>query len=197
MTDNKIGSGTSAGLVEYLDRLVEKGRATPGAITPLKTAFTKVVESVDGKEWPMTEVSTIGVEDYISRFANLTRGAYTDKTISVYKSRMNRVIVWYLKFMDQPGWMPLISARGARKSTKTISKSDSTINDDTATNGSMEDATSQGANERFEIVIGDGRKGLLIFPSNRTDADVDKLQKLVDFLRSTATGGENEQAPGA
>jgi len=114
MTKN-IGSGTAQGLVEYLDNIVTKGKATSGAIVPLKTAFTKVMEAVDGGEWPQTQVDSINVEDYVNRFANLTRGAYTEASIVAYKSRMNRVINWYKKFMAQPGWMPVIQTRTPKK----------------------------------------------------------------------------------
>lgn len=116
MTTENIGNGTSAGLVEYLDTIVEKGRGTPGAIQPLKTAFTKVVQEVDGTDWGKKLVAEIDIDDYVSRFGNLTRGKYSDKSLSVYKSRVNRVVGWYLKFMDQAGWMPTLSARQPRKS---------------------------------------------------------------------------------
>lgn len=114
MTENSdIGKGTAAGAIAYLDRIIEKGRGTPGAINPLKIAFEKVVSEVDGNDWKNTEVSKIDLEDYIARFGNLTRGKYTDKTLSVYKSRVNRVIGWYNKFMSKetPGYFPMLSTR--------------------------------------------------------------------------------------
>lgn len=113
--DQNIGSGTALGLIEYLDNLVARGRASTGAVTPLKTAFMKVIEAVDGKDWQQTQIESINVDDYVDRFANLTRGAYTEASIAAYKSRMSRVIGWYKKFMAQPGWMPLIKARAPRK----------------------------------------------------------------------------------
>lgn len=118
MTSSHIGQGTAQGLVDYLDMLIEKGRATNGAIQPLRTAFTKVVEAVDGKDWRQTKVEDIDINDYIDRFGNLTRGTYSNQSLTAYKSRAGRAIGWYLKFMNQAGWMPSIKARAPRQSSK-------------------------------------------------------------------------------
>ena len=90
----QIGSGTAQGLVEYLGSLVSKGRATPGAIRPLRTTFTKIMSTVDGEGWGKANIRDINVEDYMLRFANLTMGAYNDASLSVYKSRVKKVMGW-------------------------------------------------------------------------------------------------------
>lgn len=115
MVSNQIGQGTAQGLIDYLEMLVDKGRATHGAIQPLKTAFTKVLEAVDGSGWQQTKVVDIDIEDYIDRFGNLTRGTYTSQSLAVYKSRVTRAVGWYKKFMNETGWMPNIKARAPRQ----------------------------------------------------------------------------------
>ncbi len=124
-----MGDGKAKNVLEYLDNLTEKGKATPGAITPLKIAFTKVVQVVDGENWESTEVKNIDVEDYLSRFANLTMGKYTSDSLTAYKSRVNKAVSWYTQFLDKPGWTPDIQRRnrGPKASTiKETQKADST-----------------------------------------------------------------------
>jgi len=106
-----MGDGKAKNVLEYLDNLTEKGKATTGAITPLKIAFTKVVQVVDGENWENTEVKNIDVEDYLSRFANLTMGKYTSDSLTAYKSRVNKAVSWYIQFLDKPGWTPDIQRR--------------------------------------------------------------------------------------
>lgn len=106
-----MGSGRAKNAVEYLDAILEKGRATSGAIAPLKIAFTKVMETVDGENWKETEVRDIDIDDYMNRFANLTLGKYSPESLIVYKSRVNKVVKWYIQFLDKPGWMPDVPRR--------------------------------------------------------------------------------------
>jgi len=106
-----MGDGRAKNVLEYLDNLVEKSKATKGAITPLRTAFAKVLQTVDSENWEKTDVKSIDVEDYMARFANLTMGKYTSDSLAVYKSRMNKVVSWYIQFIDKPGWAPDIQRR--------------------------------------------------------------------------------------
>jgi hypothetical protein len=119
MTNHTIASGTAEGLIEFLDTLVKKGRATQGAITPIRTAVIKVLEAVDGPSWKTSSVDSIDIDEYMQRFANLTKGTYTPKSVSVYKSQLTRAVGWYLKFMSpsDAGWMPIITPRAPRKSS--------------------------------------------------------------------------------
>lgn len=114
-----MGDGKAKNALEYLDNLIEKGKATKGAISPLKIAFTKVVQVVDGDNWEQTEVKGIDVEDYLSRFANLTMGKYSSDSLTVYKSRVNKVVNWYTQFLDKPGWTPDVQRRNRAPKTET------------------------------------------------------------------------------
>jgi len=106
-----MGDGKAENVLEYLDNLVEKGKATGGAVRPLKTAFAKVLQIVDGENWRVTDVKSIDVEDYMSRFANLTMGKYSSGSLIEYKSRVNKVTAWYINFLTNPGWAPSVQKR--------------------------------------------------------------------------------------
>jgi hypothetical protein len=104
--ESQIGSGTAKGLAEFLDQLVEKGRATSGSVTPLKTAVKQVLSAVDGANWQTTDVRSIDVSDYLVRFGNKTMGKYNADSLRTYKSRVNKAVNWYKHFLSQPGWIP-------------------------------------------------------------------------------------------
>lgn len=133
-----MGDGKAKNALEYLDNLIEKGKATKGAISPLKIAFTKVVQIVDGDNWEQTEVKSIDVEDYLSRFANLTMGKYSSDSLIVYKSRVNKAINWYTQSLDKPGWTPDVQRRNRTpkkdlNKSKTIAVTESQTNAPSAT----------------------------------------------------------------
>jgi hypothetical protein len=190
MTENSnIGKGTAEGALAYLDRIIEKGRGTPGAINPLKIAFEKVVSEVDGSSWKDTVVDEIDLEDYIARFGNLTRGKYTDKTLSVYKSRVNRVIGWYSKFMSKetPGYFPMLSTRktadqqvGKRTADRKSSKANYGIN--TITEAEVIDRVMQtGLSQNHQLLNAptptwlQDSNGLIAFPFPLADGTVASL----------------------
>ncbi|HEY1645765.1 MAG TPA: hypothetical protein VGF75_05340, partial [Candidatus Saccharimonadales bacterium] len=101
-----MADGTAKSLLDYLDNIVEKGRATKAAVNPIKIAFRRVVQVIDGEDWESVEVKSIDIDDYIKRFENLTNGQYLSETLTTYKSRMTRGIGWYLHFLQTPGWTP-------------------------------------------------------------------------------------------
>jgi hypothetical protein len=111
-----MGDGTARGLVGYLDNLVERGKASHGAINPLKIAFTKVLKTVDGNGWQSINIRDIDVDDYMHRFANLTLGKYSTESLAAYRTRVSKVTSWYIQFLDTPGWAPSIQRRAPRRS---------------------------------------------------------------------------------
>ncbi len=111
-----MGDSKAASVLEYLQNLETKGKASSGAIRPLKIAFSKVLQSVDGENWEKTDVRTIDIEDYMSRFANLTMGKYSSDSLSAYKSRLTRALSWYLQFLEKPGWTPDVNQRARKES---------------------------------------------------------------------------------
>ena len=106
-----MGDGKAGNVIEYLDNLIDKGKASQGAISPLKVAFSKVLRTIDGERWDDTDVKSIDIDDYMDRFANLTMGKYASDSLTVYKSRVNKAINWYVQFLDKPGWTPDVQRR--------------------------------------------------------------------------------------
>ncbi len=104
--DTLISSGTAAGLIEFLDQLVERGRISSGGIVPLKSALRQILSIVDKDAWQDTDVRNLNIDDYMSRFGILTNGKYTEDSLKTYRFRFQKAITWYSTFLVQPGWAP-------------------------------------------------------------------------------------------
>jgi len=113
-----MGDGKAKNVMKYLDYLIDKGKASVGAIRPLKVAFSKVMQVIDGEEWELVDVRSIDIDDYMTRFANLTMGKYTSESLTAYKSRANKAIIWYIQFLDKPGWTPDVQVRNRLSKTE-------------------------------------------------------------------------------
>ena len=116
MNDGKVRN-----LIEYLDNMESKGKASHSAMNPLRIAIRKITKIIDGDKWEDTDVKSIDIIDYMDRFAVLTSGTYSPESLIAYKSRLTRAIGWYLKFLQTPGWTPEIGKRIANSKTKVLS----------------------------------------------------------------------------
>lgn len=186
MITQSIGSGTVAGLLEFLDTIVEKGRATQSAIQPIKISINKVFEVVDGSEWELVSVKSIDLDDHIERFATKTIGTYSPKSISVYKSRINRAIAWYMKFLNEKGWMPQVKPR-LPASSKRANIETPPVQPDTT--GSMQPVVAVEPSNylinnalTYPFPLENGEIARLSLPRELTASDANRLAKFIQTL---------------
>jgi hypothetical protein len=184
---SQIGSGTSQGLIEYLDQLISKGKATPGSIVPLKSTLKQVLSTVvDGEEWKDINIRELDVDDFINRFKNKTIGKYSPSSYTVYQSRINKVKEWYIKFLLDPGWAPKIEATGKIQRVKTkpsISSSESTVKNDFIDTGKLEKPNSV-LNDliTYPFPLREGKIVYLSLPIDLTPAEAGRLSKFLDSV---------------
>jgi len=193
MTD-KIGSGTAQGLIEFLDQLVEKGRANSGGIVPLKSTLRQVLSKVDGEEnWGNTDIRNINTEDYIARFKNLTVGKYMAESYVVYLSRLNKVKEWYTTFLLNPGWVPPISNKivsknnSKQKDNKTKGNDNLKINKEEKEIGSNSGKQSISDNNSNDLItypfpLRVGKMAYLYLPIDLTLIEAKRLGKYLESL---------------
>jgi hypothetical protein len=124
-----IANGTVAGLIAFLDVMADKGWVSRGAIVALKTAVRQILMAADGDNWEQVEVKSLDIEDYMTRFSNKTMGKYNSQSIAAYRSRLQRAIDWYEKFLANPGWTP----KTTPKSTLVGAKDGSAVAEKTRT----------------------------------------------------------------
>lgn len=106
MTTLSKDTSTASDVVDFLDSLVTTGKAPNGAIRHLKTAFTKVLQTVQGSRWHTIDINNIDVDDYMSSFESLTQGVYTLESINTYRQRIKKVLDWYSTFLQDDSWIP-------------------------------------------------------------------------------------------
>lgn len=114
----QIASGSIDGLLAFCDYLVEKGYAKPGMVNPWKSAVRQVFSTVDGDEFGSIDVRSLDLEEYMSRFENMTKGKYKAESISSYRTRVRRALDAYQFFLAE-GRPPSFSRSASRRS-KTV-----------------------------------------------------------------------------
>ena len=197
---NTIGSGTTAGAVQYLDFLSSKGHLTHGSVRALKTGFTRVAKTLGGEEWEKIEVRSIDVDDYMTRFANMTQGQYNVASLADYKSRVTKVVTWYLEFLSKPGWVPDVKARTLSKAPmeKTpIAAKTEKQNDHLP---SAEQLTSKTETSKkpaalsnlvaFPFPLTDGTLASLYLPPSISNSDAKRMARFIETL--VIEEGDNE-----
>lgn len=194
MNQQIIGTGTALGLIEYLDQLIEKGRATKGSIKPLKTAVRQVLSTVEGEEhWKDVNIRDIDTDDYISRFKNIALTKYNEASYVAYLSRLNKAKKWYVMSLQNPGWIPSNSISSLKK----VSKVANTLITKTETNNFIDaEKVDIDKTAAFETTINFNQKDLvsypfplrtgkmvyLYLPTDLTSIETKRLNKFVESL---------------
>lgn len=148
--------------------------------------------------WEETSVKSIDVEDYMARFANLTIGKYSSDSLTVYKSRINKVVGWYTQFLDKPGWTPDVQRRNHPPKTVEKPKSNS-VQTATPTQSSSQHAHPQ---SMPQIANDPGRvlypypliDGQLIHISLPVKLSKDDARRIAAFIESIAIDSSTQEA---
>jgi hypothetical protein len=199
--DNQIGSGTAKGLLEFLDQLVEKGRASSGGVVPLKSAFKQILSSVDKESWQETDVRTIDIDDYMDRFGVLTNGKYSADSLKTYRSRFLKAISWYKNFLTQPGWAPPKSGPGRKAKTAPTEKetvsAETTAKHDAPVTTIVEplNSTASSAKEQNDLIaypfpLRASRIVNLYLPVDLTLAEAKRLGRFLESLSIDENNGQ-------
>ena len=187
-----MGDGKASNFIDYLDNLIEKGKATKGAVDPIRIAFRKVLQVVDGADWENIEVKGIDIEDYMARFSNLTMGKYSPDSLTAYKSRITRGINWYVKFLQIPGWTPDLQKRNpSTRIQPTQSKKNNSTSHHTTTsiqvqNSSSAQAMPSVANDPSRILypypLSDGQLVHISLPVRLSKIDAKRIASFVESI---------------
>jgi hypothetical protein len=98
-------SGTAAGLLAFLDRLIRKNEMVEATASALRTGCKKVLAVEDDLD--AIDIRTADLDDIVRRFRNKERGELKDKVIEVYESRFRQSVEMYQKWLvDDPTWRP-------------------------------------------------------------------------------------------
>lgn len=114
MDSSSIATGSVAGLLDFMDFMVQKGYARAATIGPWKSAAKQVFEKVEGERFAEADVRAVDVDEYLERFTTLSIGTYSAETLQAYRSRFRRAVDAYLSYLADPNWRPTMP-RSARR----------------------------------------------------------------------------------
>jgi hypothetical protein len=106
MASPEIGSGNARGLMAFMDFMVAKGYGTSGAIEPWKSAAKQVFSTVEGEGFEEADVRTFDIDEYMSRFENMSLGKYSAESLRAYRSRFRKAVEAYRSYLADPNWKP-------------------------------------------------------------------------------------------
>lgn len=111
-----IGSGTANGLLAFCDYLKDRGIAPASAVNPWKSAAKNVFSRVEGTDdFGSVDIQAIDVDEYMTRFANKSRGEYKPDSLNAYSSRFRKAVEAYRGYLADPmGWRPKLRASSRR-----------------------------------------------------------------------------------
>jgi hypothetical protein len=176
----EINNGNMKGLIEFLNSLVDKGRARKSTVLPLRIAVTKIFETVEGEGWENVNVMNVDLDDYMSRFKNKALDNYTSKSYHAYRSRAARAIRWYKNFLKDPGWAPKINTHKADGATKTARVNK--LIDSQAIKQDLESGPSVSKMIAFPFPLSNGELATLHLPAMLTQDDARRVSSFISAL---------------
>ncbi len=106
-TTNALDTGTAGGLLAFCDHLEDRDHASCGVIHPWRYAITRVFTLMEGDDFASVDVLSLDVDEYMRRFAGVSRGADEPEKLAKYAPRLPQAIEAYRGYLADPtGWRP-------------------------------------------------------------------------------------------
>jgi hypothetical protein len=120
MASPNIAGGNAAGLMAFMDFMIEKGYGTAGAINPWKSAAKQVFSTVEGEDFEELDVRTFDIDEYMDRFQNRSLGKYSSESLRAYRQRFRKAVEAYRAYLADPNWRPALkkSPRPKKEASK-------------------------------------------------------------------------------
>lgn len=187
MDTAKINSGTAAGLLEFLDYLVEKGYGSQSAISPWKSASRRVLLAMEGEGFERTSIRDLDVDEYMDRFENKERASYKSESLRAYRGRFRKAVGAYEAFLAD-GAIPSFRSPTSKKSGSSPTAQDgpgATPTPAEGDAGSAESSPSRRAGSPmvdYPFPLQGGGLAHLRLPATLQPGDADRLAAFVKTL---------------
>jgi hypothetical protein len=110
-------------LLEFLDYLGNKGLMAGATVATRKAAATKVLGILSDEE--AADVTTLDLDDVMSRFQNLEGKNYTPGSLNTYLSRLRSAVDDFSAYLENPlGFKPSVQSRERRAKSDNNKKED-------------------------------------------------------------------------
>lgn len=120
MTDINVTEdvrNTGAGVIQFLDFVINKGYVKNATGNAMKTAVREVLSTTEGEEWERIDVRQLDVEDVSSRFATKKSHHFSTASLNTYIGRFKKAVGMYLEHAKDPAnWKPDIKPRTTKAS---------------------------------------------------------------------------------
>ncbi|MDE0661442.1 MAG: hypothetical protein OXI79_17545 [Gammaproteobacteria bacterium] len=173
--------------VEHWAYARQKGLMNQSTASAVETAVRRVLKAED--DWESVDITTIDVDDLVSRFNNLNSNDFKPRSLRDYGQRFRRALTSYKSFLDDPsGWK-----YGSRTTTKRRTSNEE--RDADANNAKISDemnlsgqaASSSSALQAYMYPFRDGILARLEIPR---DANTAEINRLVAWARTLAADYE-------
>jgi len=180
-----LNSKTPAGTLAYCEYLMSKGYATSAQVNPWRTAIQKVFETVEGEGWESLDLTSMNLDEYLSRFQTLAGAQYKAESITAYKRRIRNALDAHEHYLST-GRPPTFRQGGKRRPPEEVGGGSQVVSIDAKANpAGAPPAASRGGSSmtEFPYPLGDGRMVTLKLPSRLKSDDVTRLCAFIRTLQ--------------
>jgi hypothetical protein len=202
--DRQIMQGNGQGLIEFCERLGERGEINKTTAGAFRTTARKVL-AVESPDLASIELRTLDLDGLFDRFVTLHKADYGDASIDTYRSRFRLAVAMYIAWLaDDPNWKtagrPATKRQskpgnGSRPSSNRRSsppKSDSRASGDHFATAGEEAAPAVQAETGVRLMTYDVplRPDLIVRVTLPLDLTTDDAERLASFVRVLAFSGQ-------
>jgi hypothetical protein len=149
------GNKSREAAVAFLEYLAQKGLMAPATARARKAVVNKVLGILDDQE--AQDVTSINLDDVMSRFVNLQGQGYTPDSLGTYKSRLKSALDDFASYVENPlAFKPNVQTRERRPA---ISKASSSV-----TGNVPDSSVSDGSRPSAPVVSGPMASSILPIP---------------------------------
>jgi hypothetical protein len=144
----------------------------------LRAASREVLGAIDPDGWEALDLTTIDIEDFVTRFERLRAGKYKPDSLLVYKSRFRSAVQMYTQYLENPsGWRykPERPAAARRKPAAAIVAAAATAGD-----AQTSERVSRATITEYPFPLRQGMLVKLFLPVDLTRPEAKRLAAFID-----------------
>lgn len=198
-----IMQGNGQGLVEFCERIGERGDMNKVTAAALRTTVRKVL-AVESPDLASIELRTLDLADLFDRFLKLHKADYGEASLETYRSRFRLAAAMYLAWLDDdPNWKtagrattkrqpkPGNGSRTSNSRRPKPSKADSKASEHHTATNSDEVVPTVPADSGVRLMTYDVplRPNLIVRVTLPLDLTTEDAERLASFVRVLAFSG--------
>jgi hypothetical protein len=177
---SQMQEGTGRGLIEFLDWAGVKGVMKQATASAYRTAVVKVLE-IDDADGDSLDMTTLDVEEQLTRFSRKSGSSYTPGSLNTYKTRFRNAVDMYRWWLDDPSGLRV--AVRTRRADPKRSEPDGPQQSDNHVAQEQEPSPDEEGMLHYPFPLRSGSTAYLHLPRELPSADV---KRMTAFLQSLA-----------